>query len=164
MTVLGIQLDSIAEVWDVDVAAMCDGEFINQAFDFIIQSKFMSTEARQIVSAERGELAISPHDSIVMTTLTGGGNVEYDRRAPTMRNIMRQRRLFVTKQGFIGIGPVEARSRDVVFIISGCNFPIILRPRNNVFAVVGEAYMHGYMAGEALALGLARPWEKISIL
>lgn len=164
MTVLGIQLDSIAEVWDVDVAAMRDGEFIHQAFDFILQSKFVSPEARQIVSAERGELATSRHGSIVMTTLTGGGNVRYDRRAPTMRNIMRQRRLFVTKQGYIGIGPVEARSCDVVFIISGCNFPIMLRPSKNMFAVVGEAYMHGYMAGEALALAPARPWKKISML
>ncbi|KAI4927818.1 hypothetical protein J4E85_006330 [Alternaria conjuncta] len=164
MTVLGIQFDSIAEVWDVDVAAMRDGEFIDQAFDFILQSKFLSTEARQIVSAERADLATSRHSSIVMTTLTGGGNVRNDRRAPTMRNIMRQRRLFVTKQGYIGIGPVEARSRDVVFIISGCNFPIILRPRKDMFAVVGEAYMNGYMAGEALALAPARPWRKISIL
>ena len=164
MTVLGIQLDSIAEVWDVDIAAMRDGEFIKQAFDFILKSKFVSTEARQIVSAEGAHLATERHSSIVMTTLTGGGNVEYDMRAPTMRNIMRQRRLFVTKQGYIGIGPVEARSRDVVFIISGCNFPIILRPRKDMFAVVGEAYMNGYMAGEALALAPARPWKKISIL
>ncbi|KAI4945584.1 hypothetical protein J4E91_007927 [Alternaria rosae] len=164
MTVLGIQLDSIAEVWGVDVAAMRDGEFISRAFDFILQSKFVSSEARQIVSAEREKLATSRHGSIVMTTLTGGCNVRYDRRAPTMRNIMRQRRLFVTKQGYIGIGPVEARSHDTVFIISGCNFPIILRPRKNMFAVVGEAYMHGFMAGEALALAPARPWKKISIL
>jgi hypothetical protein len=85
-----------------------------------------------------------------------------------MRNIMRQRRLFVTKNGHVGIGSVRTQPRDAVFIISGCNFPIVLRPRGGNFAVVGEAYVHGYMAGEALA----RPWytrwmklwDKISII
>jgi hypothetical protein len=57
-----------------------------------------------------------------------------------MRNIMRQRRLFMTQNGYIGIGPADAQPNDVAFIISGCNFPIVLRPRDEKFVVVGETY------------------------
>jgi hypothetical protein len=168
LTVLGRKLDSIAEVWDAEIAAMSDDEFTNQAFDFILRSKFVSAEVQRKVSAEREQAPNSRNGSILLTTLTGGGNVRHDKWGPTMRNIMRQRRLFVTKNGHVGIGSVRTQPRDAVFIISGCNFPIVLRPRGGNFAVVGEAYVHGYMAGEALArpwyTRWMRLWDKISII
>lgn len=100
---------------------------------------------------------------------------------------MRQRRLFITRNGRFGIGPVDAQSGDVIHVISGCNFPIMLRPRGDKFAVVGEVYseflirvrssenrltwhaaVHGCMNGETLARPWYRPWvrawESISLL
>jgi hypothetical protein len=93
------------------------------------------------MEAEKRNQANDPqNESILVTTITGGGNIKRDRRAPTMRNIMRQRKLFISRNGYIGIGPVNSQPDDVVFIISGCNFPIVLRPKGDNFAVVGEAY------------------------
>jgi hypothetical protein len=79
-------------------------------------------------------------------------------------------RLFSTQKGCIRIGPEDAQPNDVVFIISGCNFPIVLVPRDGKFAVVGEIYSecldyctlnvsrltqrnaaHGYTDGKILA-------------
>lgn len=140
LTVLGKKLDSIAEVCEADIAEMREDDFTEQASDFILRSRFVSTKIRRRESDIR-KLATGLQDtSILLTTLTGGSKTEYDMRAPTMRNIMRQRRLFVLQNGHIGIGPVDAQPGDVDFIISGCNFPIVLRPRDDKFAVVGEAY------------------------
>jgi hypothetical protein len=140
LTVLSKKWDSIAEVCDADITATSNDGFMDQICEFILRSTFISSRRR------RSELTRREHDtdpqdtSMLMATLTGGGTIWYDEYAPTMRNVMRQRRLFITKNGRIGIGPVDAQPHDVVFIISGCNFPITLRPREDMFGVVGEAY------------------------
>ena len=66
------------------------------------------------------------------------------------------RRFALTKRGqFAWVpnhrdGPVEnqACSGDVFAIIPGCSAPILLRPANQSFQVVGEAYVQGFMEGE----------------
>ncbi|KAH8643121.1 hypothetical protein IG631_00584 [Alternaria alternata] len=140
LTVLSKKLDSIAEVCDADITATSNDEFMDQICEFIIRSKFISSRKRRRELAKRERATNSQDTSMLMATLTGGGKVRYDERPPIVRNVMRQRRLFITKNGHIGIGPVEAQPHDVIFIISGCNFPIMLRPRENMFGVVGEAY------------------------
>jgi hypothetical protein len=140
LTVLAKKCDKLAEVCEADITELQDTEFTDQAFDFVLRSKFVSTNTRWRESGEQQRSTDSSDTSILLTTLTGGGNIRNDRRAPTMRNIMRRRRLFVTQGGHLGIGPVDAQPNDEIFIISGCNFPIVLRPRDNKFAVVGETY------------------------
>jgi hypothetical protein len=62
------------------------------------------------------------------------------------------RRLLVTNDGYIGLGPMKARQGDHVCILYGCSVPVILREINGGFSLIGEAYVHGCMDGEALAL------------
>ncbi|KAJ4334110.1 hypothetical protein N0V95_009253 [Ascochyta clinopodiicola] len=187
LTVLSQTLDQVAEVFEADVAELQDDDFTERAFDFIIRSKFVSTRTQRKESCARDHPDKSKVASTLLTTLTGGGKTKDDRWAPTIRNIMRQRRLFVTQGGSLGIGPKATQPGDVVFIISGCNFPIVLRPRDEKFAVVGEAYseyseraftsgnlltyrdvVHGQMSGESLAIPWyrlwARDWEEISLI
>jgi hypothetical protein len=140
LTVLGKKLDKLTEVCEADITELRNTDFTDQAFDFVLRSRFVSTNTRWRESGERQRTTDSSDTSILLTTLTGGGNIRSDKRAPTMRNIMRRRRLFVSQHGHLGIGPVDAQPNDVVVIISGCNFPIVLRPRDDKFAVVGEAY------------------------
>ncbi|CAN9138058.1 unnamed protein product [Alternaria alternata] len=140
LTVLSKKWDSIAEVCDADITATSNDEFMDQICEFILRSKFISSRRRRRELTRREHATDSQETSMLMATLTGGGRIWHDEYAPTMRNVMRQRRLFITKNGHIGIGPVDAQPHDVVFIISGCNFPITLRPREDMFGVVGEAY------------------------
>jgi len=59
------------------------------------------------------------------------------------------RRLFVTKRGYLGLGPGNTNEGDLVYILFGAPVPIILRRQeNNEFACIGEAYVHGVMDGE----------------
>ena len=187
LTVLGKQIDSIAELCSADIAELQDDEFTEKTFDFVSKSKFVSFWARRREANKRKCTANPKSTTPLLTTLTAGGTEDWDKRAPTMRNIMRQRRLFITRNGRFGIGPVDAQSGDVVHVISGCNFPIMLRPRGDKFAVVGEVYsefltrvrssenrltwhaaVHGCMNGETLARPWYRPWvrtwESISLL
>ncbi|KAJ9610622.1 hypothetical protein H2200_005399 [Cladophialophora chaetospira] len=60
------------------------------------------------------------------------------------------RRSFATKKGYIGFGPRHVREDDVVSIIIGLEAPMILRKiEKDRYEIVGEAYVHGIMDGEA---------------
>ncbi len=42
---------------------------------------------------------------------------------------------------------------DQVWVVKGGNIPLILRPKNKRFMLIGEAYVHGIMRGEAVQVG-----------
>lgn len=67
---------------------------------------------------------------------------------------MRGRRPYRTQNmGYIGMGPGGTRLGDVVVLFPGAHVPYVLRPRPDSgrghFELVGEAYCHGIMDGEA---------------
>jgi hypothetical protein len=69
------------------------------------------------------------------------------------RNVERSikgRTFFLTKKGYIGLGPSDALVNDVVFCLHGGDVPYILRhdTDENVYTLVGETYLHGIMYGE----------------
>jgi hypothetical protein len=51
----------------------------------------------------------------------------------------------------IGVGPGSAREGDILCVLYGCKVPVILRPKGRYFQVVGDAYIHNFMNGEAVA-------------
>lgn len=71
------------------------------------------------------------------------------------------RRLFATRKGYLGLGPASLEVGDTVWILPGAKVPFILRhaagAAGNVaieemprYKLVGEAYVHGIMKGEAV--------------
>lgn len=68
-----------------------------------------------------------------------------------------------TLQLLVGLGPREMMPGDMVCILFGCSVPVILRPshqdgigeKRHLVKLIGEAYLHDHMEGEALA-GLGR--------
>lgn len=73
-----------------------------------------------------------------------------------------QGRAFVsTKNGRIGLAPKHTQRGDMVVILWNAGSPYVLRPLGNEhFKLVGEAYIHGLMYGEALAgrQGVGSEW------
>ncbi len=74
---------------------------------------------------------------------------------------VQQRRFMLTKNGYFGWGPdnmyendrrKELRVGDKIGIVFGCSTSLVVRQRVDKFEVVGEAYVQGFMDGEALAL------------
>lgn len=85
-----------------------------------------------------------------------------------MASVMLERRLFVTKEGYIGAGPVSSRPGDLVFVLAGGHSPFVLRrepePADGAkFRLVGDCYVHGWMKGEALDWD-DFAWEDISLV
>lgn len=59
-----------------------------------------------------------------------------------------RRRLFITKKGYLGLGPRDAELGDSVFILLGCKVPVVLRNKGEQWDFVGEAFVTGIMDGE----------------
>jgi Heterokaryon incompatibility protein (HET) len=63
------------------------------------------------------------------------------------------RRLFTTAKNLMGGGPKSVQCGDSIWILPGAKLPFILRQlENGNYKVVGEAYVHGMMHGEAIGL------------
>jgi Heterokaryon incompatibility protein (HET) len=60
------------------------------------------------------------------------------------------RTVFTTNSGYIGSGHRCLQSGDIVCILYGGAVPFILRPEDDHYLMIGEAYVHGLMDGEAV--------------
>ena len=69
-----------------------------------------------------------------------------------MRNIIWHRAVSHTKHGHIGLGPEGMQSGDTIAILYGCQWPVVLRPlqKTGEYKLLGMAYVHGIMDGEAV--------------
>jgi hypothetical protein len=64
-------------------------------------------------------------------------------------------RPFISEQGYVGLVPEHARPGDSICVIFGAIVPFVLRKvPGGGLKLVGEAYVHGIMDGEAMEMGL----------
>lgn len=61
-----------------------------------------------------------------------------------------QRAFFVTVGGRVGLGPRSTQLDDVVVILRGGHTPFVIRSCKDAFKLLGPAYVHGVMDGEAV--------------
>ncbi|KAL8666378.1 MAG: hypothetical protein Q9168_007493 [Polycauliona sp. 1 TL-2023] len=74
----------------------------------------------------------------------------------------RNRSFVMTEQGHLGLAPKMARQSDYIVVLLGCTSPMVLRPKGDgQYLVVGEAYMHGLMTGEAFLGPLPEHWQYV---
>lgn len=63
-------------------------------------------------------------------------------------NIQAEYALFVLDSGYMGMGFHTCREGDVVFLLAGAEFPMVLRPDGAQYRSVAPTYVHGVMEGE----------------
>ncbi|PVH75735.1 hypothetical protein DL98DRAFT_592872 [Cadophora sp. DSE1049] len=71
---------------------------------------------------------------------------------------LQSRLLCITESDRLGLTAYGTKPGDVVAVVMGCNVPLVLRSIEHVasndssgpFCLVGEAYVHGIMDGEAI--------------
>jgi hypothetical protein len=62
------------------------------------------------------------------------------------------RRMFITSQGLLGLGPAKTQIGDLVTVLLGAPVPMILRTHcDETLTLVGECYVRGMMGGEGIA-------------
>lgn len=62
-------------------------------------------------------------------------------------------RLFITMSGYVGMALGNVRSEDEVWLLAGCQMPVLLRKNRKVegaYELMGGMYIPGLMKGEAL--------------
>ncbi|KAI4138056.1 MAG: hypothetical protein LQ341_004836 [Variospora aurantia] len=68
-----------------------------------------------------------------------------------MFRYLRTRRLMTTLTGFLGAAPHASQRADCIFLLPGCDVPLVLRPwGGQQYKIVGAWYLQGFMEGEAL--------------
>ncbi|KAH8598609.1 heterokaryon incompatibility protein-domain-containing protein [Bisporella sp. PMI_857] len=71
--------------------------------------------------------------------------------APQMASRLNGKRIFVTSNGYLGLGSEYVEPGDVVVIILGAKMPFVLRKaEGQTFMLIGESYVHGIMDGEVM--------------
>ena len=93
-------------------------------------------------------------DSAFLENLAVGGDAT--RFAEIAVQYCECRRLFLTMNGYLGLGPDTLQEGDVLCVLGGGDVPYILRPvKSNDYSkmkylLVGECYVDGLMSGEAV--------------
>jgi len=62
------------------------------------------------------------------------------------------RTFFITKSGYMGIGPMPLEVGDTICVVLGCNVPLLLRKYEDHYILVGECFVWGLMDGEAMRM------------
>ena len=64
------------------------------------------------------------------------------------------RRYFVTRKGYLGVGPPSASTQNLIAVVQGLDCPLVLRTSASAtgieYKTIGDAHIHGIMDGEAL--------------
>jgi hypothetical protein len=68
----------------------------------------------------------------------------------SMQGAIFGRALLGTDKGNTGMGPFQTLPGDLVVVLVGASMCSVLRPYGDHYKLLGEAYVHGYMNGEAL--------------
>ncbi|KAI7156158.1 hypothetical protein KC349_g6474 [Hortaea werneckii] len=86
---------------------------------------------------------------------------EYDR---AFWYACRNRVLFTTASGRLGVGPQTLKEDDFVAVLYGCDYPATLRrcPNSHLHELIGIAYVEGIMFGEAVEEAGARGIEDVT--
>ncbi|KAH7131259.1 hypothetical protein EDB81DRAFT_660001 [Dactylonectria macrodidyma] len=77
----------------------------------------------------------------------------------SLKTALSNRTFITTKDGRMGVGSYLARPGDIVVVMFGAPFCLLLRPVGHQYRLVGDAYIHGIMHGE-LVEGLAQENEE----
>ena len=60
----------------------------------------------------------------------------------------KNRRMFKTRDGYIGLGPSGMEEGDRIALFKGGKMPLVVRPVGEDLELVGDCYVHGIMFGE----------------
>jgi hypothetical protein len=104
-------------------------------------------EGRRVSATERFDYVFSPFRSSVD-----------DEESRTLRNKAyrtvnlrcRRRSFVVSTTGYFALAPQDVRVGDVIFVLLGCNVPLILRLVGESWILVGDAFVMGIMDGEII--------------
>lgn len=105
----------------------------------------LSEQGLEKVHSSLRSLDLSAANTQIFVSL-GLGDYVYQ-----LQDIAYGRRPFCTSKGHFGIGPCRMAPGDLLYVLIGAHVPYIFRPgTHGRLRLIGEAYAHGIMDGEAM--------------
>lgn len=69
----------------------------------------------------------------------------------TLKSVVALKRIITTARGYLGMAPKASKQGDSIFLLKGCNTPLVLRPSGDgTYYLVGGCFVPGIMDGEAM--------------
>jgi hypothetical protein len=117
------------------------------------QSFFDSLEAARLLESE---LRCALHFFNKMSSRLKGQQTSTKQEADVKKKILNFSaplwKLFMTSQGHLGNGYLSIEAGDQIWVLVGASVPFVLRPLDGgKYRLMGEAYVHGIMHGEAVS-------------
>lgn len=121
--------DTEADEFKVDRA----GADVEMGFN-LVRAGYRSSN-RNVAGGERNDIE---HEAMIAHAYTR-----------TLGAVTMDRKYFVSKEGYLGLGPGATTPEDLIVILFGLDMPFILRPAGDGrYRIIGESYLHGIMDGE----------------
>lgn len=99
--------------------------------------------------------------NVKLKTRDSGFLRRYNEFADHLHKAIARRKFFVSQKGYMGFAPLGTKPGDRICVLAGGRAPLIVRaaPENDgkasdrfVCRLLGDAYVHGLMDGEAMKL------------
>lgn len=97
-----------------------------------------------------GALTLPSNESVTTIIAESCGIVDLRQFISTVVRKTKGHQFFVTKSGYMGLGPPRVEIGDVVCVFPGLRVPMILRRTDDYFELQAECYVHGIMDGEVM--------------
>jgi hypothetical protein len=136
------QLKSISEIEHMSERSSGN----EQPFEGVQDSSILES----FLGSSDSEFAISWPDEIDLFKILDRGKPYLVTFMFSIRNVSDSRRLFVTNNGYMGLGPTYIEVGDLICVLFGCSVPLILRKQNDFYTVLGECFVLGLMDGEIM--------------
>jgi hypothetical protein len=75
---------------------------------------------------------------------------------------VQESQFLITGNGYLGLGPPGLQTGDLVVILDGAHMPFVIRNRTPYYQLIGWAYIHGLMEGEAFEGGSNRKRKRFT--
>ncbi|KAI0442629.1 heterokaryon incompatibility protein-domain-containing protein [Xylaria telfairii] len=147
--------------WEERLEDVCEKEEMKPLFE-VLMGLFAAFSPEQSPNSSASETDISQQ------VIDAAGQAPMVSQFFEGLRICFERRLCVTKNGYVGVVPPLTRVGDLVSILYGADAPYLVRPETNPVVakeigvlrcrLVGECYMHGMMDGEMVGPGNTPLW------
>jgi hypothetical protein len=121
--------------------------------------KFQYTELREVIAQCQEAMASGDPEKL----RSGLDRYRTSRCGDYMSSMagMPRRIVFLTKLGYLGLGPESLKADDLVCIFPGARTPLALRldAGKGCYSIIGAAYVHGIMDGELMAEKAGQEWS-----
>lgn len=131
----------------------------NETDDFILLESYLDEPGLVLPTL--------PEDGVIPTSTfkdRSPGEQAFVRFAMIMRLALHHRAFFATSCGLIGLGPCTMEVCDVVVMLHGFPYPVVLRPKGDGYEFLESCYVHRLMGGrDEWPAGVVAKEEIISI-